>query len=87
MLTAYERRLLAFYLANAASGLHHGDRAAKELADWVAERESSGAFPSNGRRPRHRRLDEDTEVTTSACKLRRLEGTLRDEYAAMRAVR
>ena len=38
MLTAYERRLLAFYLANAASGLHHGDREAMELADWVAEK-------------------------------------------------
>ena len=40
MLTAYERHLLASYLANAASGLHHRDREASALAEWVADREN-----------------------------------------------
>ena len=30
MLNAYEQRLMAFYLANAASALHHRDREAAE---------------------------------------------------------
>ena len=38
MLTACERRLLAFYLANAASRLHYRDYEASNLADWVADR-------------------------------------------------
>ena len=38
MLNAYEQRLVAFYLANAASALHHRDREASDLADWVADR-------------------------------------------------
>ena len=85
MLTACERRLLAFCLANAASGLHHREREATELAEWVAEGESSGAFPSNGR-CRLDRLDEDTEFGASARKLRRQEETLPDEWAAKKAV-
>ena len=36
MPTACERRLLAFYLANAASGLHHRDREASALAGMCA---------------------------------------------------
>ena len=40
MLTPYERHLLAFYLANAASGLHHRDREASALAEWVTDREN-----------------------------------------------
>ena len=41
MLTGYEQRLIVHYLANLASCLHHRDREAKELVEWVA---------SNGRR-------------------------------------
>ena len=47
MRTVYERRLLAFYLANVASGLHHRDREAPALAEWVADRESRVAFGCN----------------------------------------
>ena len=36
MLAACERRLLAFYLANATSSLHHRDREAAAIAEWVA---------------------------------------------------
>ena len=44
MLTAYERRLLAFYLANAASSLHHRDREAFNLAKWASSRANRAAF-------------------------------------------
>ena len=53
MPTAYERHLLAFYLANAASGLHHRDREASALAEWVADRENRVA---HGRRSKRSRL-------------------------------
>ena len=49
MLNAYEQRLMAFYLANAAAALHHRDREASDLAEWVADRENRVAF---GRRKR-----------------------------------
>ena len=44
MLNAYEQRLLAFYLANAAAALHLRDREASDLADWIADRENRVAF-------------------------------------------
>ena len=44
MLTAYERHLLAGYLANAASSLHHRNEEASALATWVAEARDTGAF-------------------------------------------
>ena len=53
MLTAYERHLLASYLANAASGLHHRDREASALAEWVADRENR---VTRGRRRKRSRL-------------------------------
>ena len=49
MLNAYEQLLAAFYLANAAAALHHRDREASDLAEWVADRENRVAF---GRRKR-----------------------------------
>ena len=49
MLNAYEQRLMAFYLANAAAALHHRDREASDLAEWIADRENRVAF---GRRKR-----------------------------------
>ena len=45
MLTAYEGHLLACYLANAVTGLHHRDREASALAEWVADRENRVAQP------------------------------------------
>ena len=44
MPTAYERYLLAFYLANAASGLRRTDRAAEALAGWVDDRDNRTAL-------------------------------------------
>ena len=44
MLAAYERHLLAGYLANAASSLHHQNEEASALATWVADARDAGAF-------------------------------------------
>ena len=47
MLTAYERRLILQYLANAASRIHHRDPEAKELVGWLTENDRRTA---SGRR-------------------------------------
>lgn len=44
MLTAYERRLVFFYLSNAASRIRHRSSWARELARWVFEHESELEF-------------------------------------------
>ena len=80
MLNACERRLLAFYLANAASSLHHRDGEAAALAEWVADRENRAAFGRGRKRRRTRRSDPEDGV--SARTLRRLEEELRDECSA-----
>ena len=49
MLNAYEQRLMAFCLANAAPALHRRDREASDLAEWVGDRENRVAL---GRRKR-----------------------------------
>ena len=45
MLTAYERHLIVSYLANAAARLHHRDREAASLAEWVTDRDNRSAHP------------------------------------------
>ena len=87
MLTACERRLLAFYLANAASGLHHRDREASALAEWVADRENRVACGRKRKRSRLRRMDLDPEEGMSVWTLRRLEEALREEHSTMKKVR
>ena len=52
MLTAYERKLLTSYLANIASGLKRRDPEARELIDWIADRDNHIAL---GAKRRHRR--------------------------------
>ena len=49
MLNAYEQRLVAFYLANAASSPYRWNRVASDLADWVADRENRMVFGSRQR--------------------------------------
>ena len=44
MLTAYERRLVFFYLSNAASRIRHRSLQASELAKWIFEHESDLEF-------------------------------------------
>ena len=92
MLNAYERRLIAFYLANAASCLHHRDREASELAEWMADRENRTAFGSTGGRSRKRRPDRDPEEGKSAegksaRKWRRLQEALQNECSATKKAR
>ena len=87
MLNAYEQRLMAFYLANAASSLHHRDREASELADWMADRENRVVFgrrkrPSIIRSGRHRRAED-----LSGSKWRSLSEALHNEYSATRKAR
>ena len=87
MLTAYERHLLASYLANAASGLHHRDREASALAEWVADRENR---VTRGRRRKRSRLhgtELDPEEGMSARNLRRIEEALWEECSATRKAR
>ena len=52
MLTAYERYLLACYLANAASGLRRRDPETAALAGWAADRENRIALGTGRRRRR-----------------------------------
>ena len=54
MLTTYERHLLALYLANAASGLHHWEHEAVALVGWVADKENRMALGGVGRRSTRR---------------------------------
>ena len=87
MLTAYERRLLAGYLANAASSLHHRDAEASALAEWIADRDNRVAFASRRGRNFRRRLKLDTDDGMSVRKLRRLQQNLRDELSATKRTR
>ena len=88
MLTAYERHLIAFYLANAAERFHHRDREATDLAGWIAGSDRRHAF--DGRRGPIscliRDLDEVGE-SMSARHLRHLRHALREECAATRTAR
>ena len=88
MLNAYEQRLMAFYLANAASALHHRDREAADLADWIADRENRAAFgrrkrPSTIRAGRRGGRDEGM----SGGNWRSFQAALREEYSAARKAR
>ena len=82
MPSAYERHLIAFYLANAAACFHHQDREAERLAAWVADSDNRAAF---GRGSFSSFLDGEKtnlEAEMSVCTWRRLGQALRDECAA-----
>ena len=80
MLTVYERHLLAFYLANAASGLQHRDREAAALAGWVDDKENRIALGGIGRLRARRRNPDYDEISKE--RFRSLRQTLQDERAA-----
>ena len=82
MLSTYEQHLLASYLVNAASSLHHRDPEASELADWVANKANRIARGRNRRRFRRHEADEDRDEGMSAKKLRSLQETLRTALVA-----
>ena len=78
MLTAYERYLLACYLANAASGLRRRDPETAALAGWAADRENRIALGAGRRR---RRLTPDYDRVSKE-QFRDLRETLQAERPA-----
>ena len=82
MTTAYERHLLVTYLANVAARLHHRDRAAGALAEWVMEREGGPGFASRRLLSRLDRANIDPDERMSGSEWRLFQRALRDECAA-----
>ena len=87
MLNAYEQRLIAFYLANAAAALHHRDREASDLAEWVADRENRVAFGRRKRPSTSRAGKRGRDEGMSGGKWRSLQESLREEYSVARKAR
>ena len=88
MLTAYERHLIAFYLANAAARVHHRDREASALADWIADRDNRSAY--DRRKDLFSRLargDIELDEPISARQFRCLKQALRDECASTKGTK
>ena len=46
MPSPYERHLIVTYLANTAARLHHRDREAASLAEWMADSDNRSAYES-----------------------------------------
>ena len=87
MLTAYERKLLTSYLANIASGLRRRDPEARELIDWIGDRDNRIALGTRRRhRRRHLRSDQEKEKISTK-KLRCVEESLRKECSDIPARR
>ena len=87
MLTAYESKLLTSYLANIASGLKRRDPEARELIDWIADRDNRIASGARRRR-RRRHLGSDLKKEKiTAKKLRNVEESLRQECSDIPARR
>ncbi len=84
MLTAYEKHLLAHYLANAASRLRRRDPEASELAEWVANREHRIALSGPGRRRPRRRLARYDRDDVSKQEFRSLRQALQDDCPTRR---
>ena len=89
MLNAYEQRLVAFYLANAAAALHHRDREASDLVDWITDRENRVAFGGSKKRRALARggTGGGHDEGMSGAKWRSLQATLREVYSAARKAR
>ena len=83
MFTAYERKLLASYLANIASGLNCADPEARELIDWFAKRDNRLDSSPRRRRSRRERDKKDVSSETLCC----VEETMRKECSDTRAKR
>ena len=87
MLNAYEQRLVALYLANAASALHHRDREASDLAEWIADRENRMTFGGRKRRSPLRAGKVGRDEGMSGGKWRALHAALCEEYSVARKAR
>ena len=84
MTSAYERQLVVFYLANAATRLHHRDREAAALAEWAVDRDNRSAYESKSLFSRLAQADIEHEEKITARQLRDLRQDLREECAAMK---
>ena len=82
MLTAYERHLLARYLANAASGLRRRDPEASALAGWVVDGENRVGIGRQGRPGRRMRRWTADYGKVSKEQFSSLRQALQDECAA-----
>ena len=90
MLSAYERRLVFFYLSNAVSRLHHRTEAAKRLTEWVFEHESRLTCPyplTLGDTTEDAMEHWSRKKESPALEWRRLGEVLRKAYAAVRQAR
>ena len=79
LLSTYETRLLASYLANIASALKRQDLEARGLIDWIADRDNRMTLGARRRRRRrHLKLAlEKQKISTKT--LRHLEEALQNE--------
>ena len=88
MLSAYERFLIALYLANVAGRLHPQDREASALADWIGDRDHRSAYDRrNDLFSRLNRSDLDLEEPISKRQLRNLQQALRNESTALKGTK
>ena len=87
MLNAYEQRLIAFYLANAAASLHHLDREASDLGEWLSGRENRTVFGSRKRPSTIRAGKGGRDEGMSGGKWCSLQAALREEYSVTRMAR
>ena len=85
MLNAYEQRLAAFYLSNAAARFHYRDPEAAELADWLDGRENRLVLPDRRRRRADWQAYSDERLT--ARRWRGIQEMLRSEHAALKGAR
>ena len=84
MPTTYERRLIVFYLANAAARLHHRDGEAAALAEWAVDRDNRSAYESKSLFSRLVQADIEHEERITARQLRNFRQALREECVAMK---
>ena len=82
MSSSYERHLIVTYLANTAARLHHRDREAASLAEWMADSDNRSAYESKSLFNHLVRAGIEPEEGISARQLRCLRQALRDELSA-----
>ena len=82
MPSPYERHLIVTYLANTAARLHHRDREAASLAEWMADSDNRSAYESKSLFNHLVRAGIEPEEGISARQLRCLRQALREELSA-----
>ena len=82
MPSPYERHLIVSYLANTAARLHHRDREAASLAEWMADSDNRSAYESKSLFNHLVRAGIEPEEGISARQLRCLRQALREALSA-----